>query len=114
MKRGKLQIHKILLEKNFLNANKEIIKLPQLRSAQIGRYLYSKGFKNEGKKFYKENLDGKTFILLMTSQEGVSILEDELGFKKEAIEKLKVLYKNIYLFRKKFCGTIDESEQPFY
>ena len=107
-------ISKLVLEKYFLNANKEVTKLPFLKPSQLGKYLYSKGFKMEGKKLYKECLDGKTFILLMTSIEGIKILQEELEFSKESVEGLKKLYKSIYLFRKKFCFNLESNEEPFY
>ena len=110
----KPSLERKLLEKSFYRANKEVSKFPTLKPVQLGKYLYSKGFKSEGKKLFKENLDGKTFILLMTSAEGVNILEEELEFSLESIDHLKQLYKSIFLFRKKFCENFDQNEQPFY
>ena len=108
-------LEKILLEKNFLSTHKEIAKLPTLRATQMQRYLSKNGFKNESKNFIRENVDGKSFICLMCCKEGVKLLSKDLHISSEKIEKLKDLYKNIHLFRKKFCITYEGAdEEPFY
>ena len=112
-KKRKTLLLNYVLEKIFLNANKEIRNLRCLNSLQLGNYLFSKGFQVEGITLFKNNIYGKYFILLMTSKEGLNILSQNFLFKEERIEKLKILYKHIYQFRTKFCDNVKD-EFPFY
>ena len=107
-------IEKLLLEKNFLNSHKEIVRLHSLNLSQLAKYLYKKGFKEEAKKIYNNKIDVQSFICLMTCQEGLKFFEEDLHFSKDAIVKLQELYKNIHIFRKKFCSNFQLIEEPFY
>ena len=108
-------LEKFLLERNFLNAHRAIARLPSLNPTQLKVYLFKKGFQKESKSFFKENVNGKCFILIMTCVEGIELLGKEFKFSIETIERMKHLYKNIHLFRKKYCKLFEEvKEQPFY
>ena len=103
------------LEKSFLSSQKEITRLPTLSPAILGVYLIRKGFERVAKILFKQSVDGGSFIFLMCCKEGIEMLENDLKFSKEEIEHLKTLYKDIYLYRKKYCDNFDEEEEkPFY
>ena len=103
------------MEKSFLSSQKEIENLPTLNPALLGIYLIKKGFKNEAQTFFKQRVEGGSFIFMMSCKEGIEMLENDLNFSKEDIENLKALYKDIYLYRKKHCDNFeDEEEKPFY
>jgi hypothetical protein len=51
------KISKILLEERFLFANKELQNLSSLQPTFLGKYLYSKGFRQEALKLYREHVD---------------------------------------------------------
>ena len=105
----------IQLERSFLSSQKEIKNLPTLTPALLGIYLINKGFNIEAQTFFNERVEGGSFIFMMSCKEGIEILENDLNFSREKVENLKALYKDIYLYRKKFCDNFeDEEEKPFY
>ena len=110
----KIDLERFLLDESFHKTQKEISRLPNFSPDELGAFLTKKGFHNEAIKFVEESVDGGSFIFLMASEEGIEMLELDLKFSKESIQKLKDLYKDIYLFRKRFCKEVEEEERPYY
>ena len=96
------------------NIDTFIMQLPELNSMGLYYLLKNKKFKIEGKVFRKENITGKEFIAIMSSYHGLPILEEDLGFSKDTVDKLKTLYLGIYKQRRETLKQFLENERPFY
>eukprot|EP01091_Cochliopodium_minus_P008984 TRINITY_DN212_c0_g1_i1.p1 TRINITY_DN212_c0_g1~~TRINITY_DN212_c0_g1_i1.p1 ORF type:complete len:141 (-),score=33.34 TRINITY_DN212_c0_g1_i1:205-627(-) len=107
-------LQKKLLNFNFLKDNKSIFHLNKLSCEQMSQYLESKGYKAECKIFLDEKLDGSCLITLCTTKQGLDIMEQELGFSREKIECLLELYRDIFIFRKRYCNNLSKDERPLF
>eukprot|EP01091_Cochliopodium_minus_P015622 TRINITY_DN5616_c0_g1_i1.p1 TRINITY_DN5616_c0_g1~~TRINITY_DN5616_c0_g1_i1.p1 ORF type:complete len:153 (-),score=22.02 TRINITY_DN5616_c0_g1_i1:98-556(-) len=101
-----------LLRHNFIKSHRLILNLPKLSPQQIASYIFQMGFADEANLFANELLDGKCFITLLTTKDGLIILEHELMLSQEKIFRLLFLYSCIYRFRKCFCWDVRNYETP--
>ena len=113
MKNNK-QIHDRLLKKEFLKQKKALFTLRDCRKKGLYLFLKEQGFGEVATQFYKENVDGLGFIIILTEEEEINSLEHEFNFTTQQIHSLKQFYLDIFQFRKRFCLDFDEDETPFY
>ena len=106
-------INKVLLRK-FFKQNDLFSKLRILNISETKMLLRSKNLKEEARIFKREKINGLGFIFLLSKEEGLEIIEREMGLSSQSIEKLKDLYIHIIQFRFLFCEDFDEDEIPFY
>eukprot|EP01091_Cochliopodium_minus_P017784 TRINITY_DN703_c0_g1_i1.p1 TRINITY_DN703_c0_g1~~TRINITY_DN703_c0_g1_i1.p1 ORF type:complete len:136 (-),score=41.81 TRINITY_DN703_c0_g1_i1:101-508(-) len=103
-----------LLKTNFIRENMMIFHLRSLDMFQLYNLLKSKGFKTEAKRFKEDEVDGMSFILIFSEEEGFDILQDDFEFEQSQIEKLIELYLFFYRLRSKGCENFRKDETPFF
>ena len=107
-------ICKKLTKKIFLDNNSLVLKLPELNAKSLFVFLKKKGYLNEAKIFYRENICGKDFISMLSNQQGLPILFDDFHFSEFVVEQLKELYLFIFKYRRSALRDSLYSERPFY
>ena len=113
MKKNKNQeIKKRVLIKNFYNENSSLVNLRELNTDQLELLLTSKNLIKEARLFKREQIDGMGFIVLFTEEEGEEILRNDVKLSFKRINRLKEIYKQIFLFRFYFGKDFYEDEHP--
>jgi hypothetical protein len=106
-------INKNLTKQLFLFNNSLVLQLPDLNANGLFLLLKRKGFIKESKLFFKEGINGKEFISLMSNSNGLPILKEDFKFTEQEIQKLEELYYFIYKLRRIHYKKNFEKEIPY-
>lgn len=109
-----MDIRKLLLRKNFMEDIRMIIELRDLSPKELKSFLINRDFVEEAEVIENEQVDGTDFIILFSEAQGMKILEKVFFFQPNQIEKLKILYYEIYLLRSHFSRDFEQDEYPVF
>eukprot|EP01091_Cochliopodium_minus_P008857 TRINITY_DN2080_c0_g1_i1.p1 TRINITY_DN2080_c0_g1~~TRINITY_DN2080_c0_g1_i1.p1 ORF type:complete len:125 (-),score=38.06 TRINITY_DN2080_c0_g1_i1:76-450(-) len=100
--------------RSFLMENDLIFNLRKIDSEGLSTLLESKGFNNVAQAFKREMVDGMSFIIIFTEEEGLDMLQDDFNLNEEEITQLKELYCFIYRLRSMMCKNFKRDEVPCF
>ena len=108
-------LRKKVLKGNFLGEHQLIFKLRKLSKENLAKLLLQRDLKSEARAFYKEGINGKSFIIIFTHTQGIQLLKTGFNLTEKQIENLKKFYFFISLFRYFFCKDFNaEDEIPCF
>eukprot|EP01091_Cochliopodium_minus_P007736 TRINITY_DN17624_c0_g1_i1.p1 TRINITY_DN17624_c0_g1~~TRINITY_DN17624_c0_g1_i1.p1 ORF type:complete len:125 (+),score=29.73 TRINITY_DN17624_c0_g1_i1:42-416(+) len=108
------KLDKKLLDYKFLQGNEKILNLRNLNCRQLHQLMLSKGFLIEANAFLNELIDGMSFIIIFTEEEGIDMLTDDFNFSQQQILKLKEFYSFICKLRYLKAKNFKKDEFPSF